>query len=106
MRYNLVWNSLWLINHEAADENCSKPGYTSSKIENIPYNLIFTTKYNDSSILITIISWEYMNLSFANEYVGDVAIPTQVIKYNQFFSRRISQSDCSIQINLNYLYLY
>jgi hypothetical protein len=35
--------------------NCSKPGYTSSKIENIPYNLIFTTKYNDSSILITII---------------------------------------------------
>ena len=99
MRYNLVWNSLWLINHEAADENCSKPGYTSSKIENIPYNLIFTTKYNDSSILITIISWEYMNLSL-NEYVGDVTIPTQVIKYNQFFSRQISQSDCIIQIKL------
>jgi len=82
--------------------NCSKPGYTSSKIENIPYNLIFTTKYNDSSILITIISWEYMNLSFANEYVGDVTIPTQVIKYNQFFSRRISQSDGSFHIKLNY----
>ena len=34
-------------------------------------------------ILITIISWDY--LSLANEYVGDVTIPTQVIKYNQFF---------------------
>jgi len=32
---------------------CSKPGYISitySKIANIPYNLIFTTKFNDSSI--------------------------------------------------------
>jgi hypothetical protein len=29
---------------------------TCSKIENIPYNLIFKTKFNDSSILITIIS--------------------------------------------------
>ena len=101
MRYNLVWNSLWLINHEAADENSSKPGYTSSKIENIPYNLIFTTKYNDSSILITIISWEYMNLSL-NEYVGDVTIPTLVIKYNQFFSRRISQADGSFHVRFNY----
>ena len=39
--------------------NCSKPGYASitrSKIENIPYNLILTTKFNDSSILISIIS--------------------------------------------------
>jgi hypothetical protein len=26
-----------------------------------------------------------LNLSFANEYVGDVTIPTQVIKYNQNF---------------------
>jgi hypothetical protein len=36
--------------------NCSKPGYASitcSKIKNIPYNLFFTTKFNDSSILIT-----------------------------------------------------
>jgi hypothetical protein len=41
-------------------------------------------------------------LSFANEYVGDVTIPTQVIKYNQFFSRRISQSDGSFHIKLNY----
>jgi hypothetical protein len=42
----------------------SKPGYTSiacSKISNIPYNSIFTTKFNDSSVLITIISWDYLN---------------------------------------------
>jgi hypothetical protein len=65
---------------------CSKPGYTSiicSKIWNILYNLIFTTKYNDSSILITIISCDYLNLSLANQYVGDVTIPTQAIEYNQ-----------------------
>ena len=68
--------------------NCSKPGYTSitcSQISNIPYNLIFTTNFYDSSILITIISCDYLNLSLANEYVGDVTIPTQVIKYNQSF---------------------
>jgi mRNA-degrading endonuclease YafQ of YafQ-DinJ toxin-antitoxin module len=44
--------------------NCSKPGYksiTCSKIEHIPYNLIFTTKCNDSLILSTIISWKYLN---------------------------------------------
>jgi hypothetical protein len=57
--------------------NCSKPGCTP-----IPYNLIFTTQFND---LITIISWDYLNLSLANEYVGDVTIPTQVTKYNYFF---------------------
>ena len=33
-------------------------------------------KFNDSSILITIISWAYVNLSVANEYIGDVTIPT------------------------------
>ena len=65
--------------------NCSKPGYTSITCSNIPYNLIFTTKFNDSSILITIISCDYLNLSLANEYVGDATIPTQVIKYNQHF---------------------
>jgi hypothetical protein len=43
--------------------DCSKP-----KIEHIPYNLIFTTKFNDSSI--TIISWDYLNLLLVNEYVG------------------------------------
>jgi hypothetical protein len=54
---------------------CSKPGYASiifSKISNIANNLIFI----DSPILITIISWNYMNLPLANEYVGGVTIPT------------------------------
>jgi hypothetical protein len=54
-------------------------------MKNIPYNLIFTTKFNDSSILITIISCDYLNLSLADEHVGDVTIPTQVIKHNQNF---------------------
>ena len=68
--------------------NCSKSGYTSitcSKISNIPYNLILTTQFNDSSILITIISCDYLNLSLANEYVDDVTMPTQVIKNNHNF---------------------
>ena len=40
----------------------------------------------DSKInLFAIISCDYLNLSLANEYVGDVTIPTQVIKYNQNF---------------------
>ena len=80
-------------------------GYASitySKIEYIPYNLMFITKFNDSSILITIILWDYLNLSLANEHVGDVTIPTHIIKYNQCCFRRISQSDCSIHIKLNY----
>ena len=84
----LVWGSLHLI--------------TCSKIEHIPYNIIFTTKLNDSSILITIISWDYLNLSLANEYVGDITIPTYIIRYNQCCSRQISQSDCSIHIKLKY----
>ena len=42
-----------------------------SKISNIPYNLIFTTKFNDSSILITIISCDDFNLLLVNEYIGD-----------------------------------
>jgi hypothetical protein len=45
---------------------------------NTAINLIFTTKFNDSSILITIISCDYLNLSLADEH-GDVTIPTQVI---------------------------
>jgi hypothetical protein len=66
--------------------NWSKPGYASitcSTISNIPYYLIFTTKFNDISILITIISCDYLNLSLANEHAGDVTIPPQVIEYNQ-----------------------
>ena len=49
---------------------------TASKIEHNPYNLIFTIKFNDSSILITIISWDYLNLSLANEYVREVTMQT------------------------------
>ena len=111
IRYNLVWGSLHLINGEAVYEkriNCTKPVYsytsiTCYKISNIPYKLNFTTKFNDSSILITIISWDYLNLSVANEYVGDVTIPTQVIMYNQCCFRQISQSNCSIHIKSNYI---
>ena len=71
------------------------------------YNLFknWTTQFNDSSILITIISWDYVNLSLANEYVGHVTISTQVIKYNRCCSKLISQSDCSIHIKLNYYVL-
>ena len=62
-----------------------KPGYTTcSTISYIP----FTTKLNDSSILITIIACDYLNLSLADEHVGDVTIPIQVIKYNQNFLQK------------------
>ena len=44
---------------------------------------MFTTTFKDSSVLITIISCDYLNFLLANEYVGDVTIPTHVIKYNQ-----------------------
>jgi hypothetical protein len=43
---------------------------------------MFTTKFNDSSILITIISYDYLSLWLATEYVSDVTIPTHVIKNN------------------------
>jgi hypothetical protein len=90
MWYNLFWASLCLINREAVNEKCKLfqtrlYKLTCSQISNIPYNLIFTTKFNDSSILITNISCDYLNLPSANKYVGDVTIPTQVIKYNQNF---------------------
>jgi len=49
---------------------------TASTIEHNPYNLIFAIKFNDSSILITIISWDYLNLTLANEYVIEVTIQT------------------------------
>ena len=71
----------------------STPSLLSYKTaKNIPYNVIFTTKFNDSSILISIISWDYMNKSFANEYVGDVTLLTHVIMYKQCCSRHNSQS--------------
>jgi hypothetical protein len=31
------------------------------------------------------VSFDYFNLSLADEHVGDVTIPTQVIEYNQNF---------------------
>ena len=73
--------------------NWPKPGYASitcSTISNIPYNLIFTTKFNDSLILITIISCDYLNLSLADEHVGDVPKPTQVIEYDQNFLQKLA----------------
>ena len=99
MKYRYTWKhiesfvfkgSLRLINSEAVYEKLKLYQsrlykYNCSKISNIPYNVIFTTKFNDSSNLITIISCDYLNLSLANEYVGDVTILTQVIKYNQNF---------------------
>ena len=59
---------------------CIYTSITCSKIEHIPYNVISTTKCNISSILITNISWDYLNLSLVNEYVGNITIPTQVIR--------------------------
>ena len=53
-----------------------------SQISNIPYNLIFIAKFNDSSILVMIISFDYLNLSMTNEYIGDITILTLVIMYN------------------------
>jgi len=47
-----------------------------------------------------------LNLSLADEHVGDVTIPTQVIEYSQNFARRIIQSDWNIQIKLNYKNIY
>ena len=70
--------------------------------QNITKFYIFhITKFNDSSILITIISCDYLNLLLVNEYIGDVTIPTQVIKYNQTFL----QVDQPIKLNY-YLLLF
>jgi hypothetical protein len=66
-------------------------------MSNIPDNLICTTKFNDSWILITIISCDYLNLSLADEHVGDVKIPNQVIKYNQNFL----QADQPIRLQIS-----
>jgi hypothetical protein len=58
---------------------------------NLFFNIIakkFELIYKDWSKLFNLfamISCDYLNLSLANEYVGDVTIPTQVIKYNQNF---------------------
>jgi len=47
-----------------------------------------------------IIVWDYLNLLLANEYVGNVTILIQVIKYNQCCSKRISQAASSINIKV------
>ena len=85
--------------------NWPKPGYASitcSTISNIPYNLIFTTKFNYSSILmrlfhvtIWICRWR-MNTLVTSQYQPKLSSITKI------FSRRISQSDSNIQIKLNY----
>ena len=85
--YDITWFGSVYAFHKPLLRGLWK-GYASitcSTISNIPYDLIFTTKFNDSSILITIISCDYLNLSLADEHVGDVTIPTQVIEYNQNF---------------------
>jgi hypothetical protein len=89
--------------------NWPKPGYASincSTILNIPYNLIFTTKFNDSSILIKrlfhvtiwIDRWR-MNTLVTSQYQHRLSSITKI------FSRRISQSDWNIQTKLNYIQL-
>jgi hypothetical protein len=50
---------------------------------NIPYNLIFTTKFNDSSILITIISWHHYTITAL--CVGKLK------KENQYFNCVLSE---------------
>ena len=93
--------------------NYTKPGYpciTCPKISNILYNFIFTTKFNDSAMLITIISCDYLNLSLVNEYVGNVTIPTQVIEYNQNFLQadqviRLQYSN-QIELYIQCIYTY
>ena len=74
---------------------CFKPGYTTSitcsKIKHTPYNLIFAKKFNDSLVLILIISWDYLNFSLANECVGGITIPTQVCIINVAPGRSANQ---------------
>ena len=109
IRYNLVWCSLRLIKREAVYEKhklYQTRLYKYNLFKNIPYNLIFTTKFNEPSILITIISCDYLNLSLANEYAGYVTILTRLSIITKTFSKRISQSDCSIQIKLYYFFMF
>ena len=89
--------------------NCYKQGYTSitcSKISKIAYNIIFTTIFNDSSILITIISCDYLNLSLSNEYADDVTIPTQVIKYSNNFLQADQPIRLQFWNQINYMSMF
>ena len=54
-------------------------------------NIYIHCRYISTYIYLrNIISCEYLNLSLANEYVGDVTIPTQVINCNQNFQRSLT----------------
>jgi hypothetical protein len=70
--------------------NCPNWFIPVHNISYIPYDLILTTKFNDSSILTTIISWDYI------EYQLRLSSTCMT----KIFSRRISQSDCSIQMKI------
>ena len=59
---------------------------------NLFNNFKYSLKFNDSSILITIISCDYLNLSLANEHVGDVTIPGGLANQIEIFK-------------LNYIYI-
>jgi hypothetical protein len=67
-------------------------------VSNIPYNFIFTTKFNDFSILITIISCDYLNLSLANEYVGDATIPRLSISVNSLMLEAVYMSVITLEL--------
>ena len=72
-------------------------------MSNIPYNLIFKTKFLDFNLDYFMVLFESVS---SNDYIGDVTIPTQVIKYNQCYSRQFSHSDCSIHSKLNYILIF
>ena len=88
--------------HLRRESQSHAPAHVLMRLYPIDKSLVCFQSERRTSVRITIVPCDYLNLSLANEYVGDVTIPNQVIKYNQIFSRRISQSDCSIQIKLNY----
>ena len=98
--YNMVWGRLRLINREAFYE---KRKLFQTRLYKY---LIFTTIFNVSSILIM----SYFIGIF--EFVVGVwiflwhhnTIPGYLSSITIFFSRRISQSNCSFQLKLNYLH--
>jgi hypothetical protein len=66
--------------------------------------LVFPKKFSRKAAIQPIVrKIRYLNWSFVNEYIGDITISTQFIKNKQCYCRQISQSDCSIHIQLNYL---
>jgi hypothetical protein len=96
--YDITWFGSAYAKRFMKSVNGPKPGYASITcltISKIPYNLIFTTKFNDSSILIM-----RMNKLVASQYQPRLSSITKI------FDRRISQSDWNIQIKLNYLTIY